>query len=239
MEQKSIHSGHRTRIKERYLASGFDDFSDHEILEMILFYGIPRKDTNELAHRLIDHYGSISAVLEAPIKSLIENGVPENAALLLRLMPQLGQAYIKDKTFNNGKIYDIRQRRKKVKSALSENSDGRVLLILYDTKGMELFFGFLGKEYQLYSDEVISKITELCMKYHALSAIIGQNKYNGIAYPSADDFDVTIRLINSLARIGIHLKDHYIQADKTLFSMAHDNNFYEMFIVSNTNIIKN
>ena len=62
---QSIHTGHRQRMKERFLSEGLDHFTDIQVLELILFYCIPQKDTNPIAHALLNHFGSLSQVLEA------------------------------------------------------------------------------------------------------------------------------------------------------------------------------
>jgi len=93
-----MHEGHRSRSKNRFLEEGLDGFEDHEILELLLFYAIPRKDTNELAHSLINKYGSLSGVLEADPKDLAKTpGLGENSAILLALIPSLARIYLKDR----------------------------------------------------------------------------------------------------------------------------------------------
>ena len=90
---KSIHAGHRERIRERLRAAGMNAFSDHEVLELLLTYAIARQDVNPLAHELINTFGSLSAVLDADEKELLRvKGMGKNAALLLTMMPQLMQA---------------------------------------------------------------------------------------------------------------------------------------------------
>ena len=85
-----IHDGHRANVRRRFLQAGLDAFADHEALELLLFYAIPRRDTNPIAHALIDRYGSLEAVLNAPVEDLKKvEGIGENAAVLLRLVPQL------------------------------------------------------------------------------------------------------------------------------------------------------
>ena len=81
----SIHSGHRQRLRKTALEAGIDELSDIQALELLLFYAIPRRDTNELAHRLINHFGSYSAVLNADYHKLLEvDGIGKNAASLWR-----------------------------------------------------------------------------------------------------------------------------------------------------------
>ena len=85
-----IHDGHREKMRQRFLKSGLDSFADHEALELLLYYAIPRRDTNPIAHALMDRYGSLSAVLAAPVEDLQKvEGIGESAAILLKLVPRL------------------------------------------------------------------------------------------------------------------------------------------------------
>ena len=90
----TMHENHRERVKNRFLSEGLDHFDAHNVLELLLFYSIPQKDTNEIAHLLIDRFGSLSAVLDAPFEDLIETpGIKEHSALLLKLIPALSRRY--------------------------------------------------------------------------------------------------------------------------------------------------
>src|SRR5690554_5262558 len=93
-----MHKGHRERVRKRYIAEGLDAFDDHQVIEMLLYYSVPRKDTNLLAHELIKKYGSLSAVMEADPKDLCEtSGIGINSAVLLTLIPSLSRRYLKDR----------------------------------------------------------------------------------------------------------------------------------------------
>ncbi|MBQ1834845.1 MAG: hypothetical protein II111_03925, partial [Oscillospiraceae bacterium] len=95
----NTHGGHRARLKQRFLEHGLDNFNDLNALELLLFYAIPRQDTNEIAHRLLDRFGSFAAVLEATLEELQEiPGVGENTATLLKLIPQIDRRYLMSKT---------------------------------------------------------------------------------------------------------------------------------------------
>lgn len=79
-------------MKERFARHGLDSFAEHEVLELLLYYAIPRRDTNELAHTLLDRFGSLERVLLAPREELMKvPGVGEGAALLLTLVPAVSQ----------------------------------------------------------------------------------------------------------------------------------------------------
>ena len=90
----SKHDGHRQRLRERFMAEGLDNFTQEQVLELLLFYGIPRIDTNEIAHDLIAHFGSLSQVLDAPVKELMKvPGIGESAAVLLHLISETSRYY--------------------------------------------------------------------------------------------------------------------------------------------------
>ena len=90
----TIHQGHRQRLKERFLQEGLEHFSDVHVLELILFFSVPRRDTNPIAHELLNTFGSLRGVLEASPEDLAAvKGLGENSAQLLALIPQLLKRY--------------------------------------------------------------------------------------------------------------------------------------------------
>jgi hypothetical protein len=92
-----MHEHHRKRMKERFLREGIAYFEPHNVLELLLFYAIPQKDTNEIAHRLIERFGSLSAVFEAPFSELIQvEGIKEHSATLIKLIPELAGRYVSE-----------------------------------------------------------------------------------------------------------------------------------------------
>ena len=89
------HDGHRERVREKIAAAGLDTFQDHEVLEYILFHCIPRKNTNEIGHELIDRFGSFADVLNSDKERLKEvPGMTEIAALFLSVLPDIMRRYL-------------------------------------------------------------------------------------------------------------------------------------------------
>ena len=90
MSENGLHSGHRERLRQRYLESGTENLCEHEFLELLLFYALPRINTNEISHLLTDRFGSLKNVLDAPVEQLTEvKGIGKTAAGFLKLMGEL------------------------------------------------------------------------------------------------------------------------------------------------------
>lgn len=217
-DDKQIHSGHRQRMRSKFLQSGLDGFEVHESLELLLYYAVPRKDTNPLSHKLIDRFGSLSAVLDAPIDALKECGLSENAAILLKLIPQISRIYLDDK-FDPGKAVDI----DKVGDKLLHKFVGRdyeaVVLLLMDAKRKEVYCGVISKGSVNSCDLYIRKIIETAMIYNASYAVLSHNHPSGLALPSMADIESTKTVSSALKLVGIRLLDHIVVADDDYVSM--------------------
>lgn len=217
----SIHEGHRERMKKKLLEQGLDSFDDHNVLELLLFFAMPRKDTNPVAHALIDSFGSLEAVLEAPAEELSKiNGIGENSIALLKLIPEVCQRY----AMNKNKFGDILDSPEKAGNYLSARymfeRDEVVYIICLDSKMKvicckELFRGDVNS-----AEVSIRKIAELALAKNAASVILSHNHTSGIALPSKEDEKTTIRVKTSLEAIGITLADHIIVAGDDFISMA-------------------
>jgi DNA repair protein RadC len=104
-ETPNLHTGHRERLRKRFLAEGLDGFEDHQVLELLLFHIIPRGDTNPIAHRLLNRFGTLSAVLEADPKDLAgAEGMGDRAAMFLTLIPQVTRRYFHDRVIETDRV---------------------------------------------------------------------------------------------------------------------------------------
>lgn len=216
-----MHSGHRERLKKKFVKYGADSLETHELLELLLFYGIPRKDTNELAHLLINSFGSLPQVLDAPMSSLLKiNGVGESTAILLRLVSKLSRVYIE----KNYKIDNKRLTKSQVEKIILNKFIGRikehVVLALFDAKRNLVFCDVIAQGSFGSTGIHIREIIELALKFNATKAIIAHNHPSGIALPSREDIETTIELKNALKLIEVRLIDHIIVADNDYVSIA-------------------
>jgi len=216
-----VHDGHRERLKKKLLEQGLDVFDDHNVLELLLFYSMPRIDTNPLAHELLNTFGSLEAVFEAPAEELSRvSGIGENTVTLLKLIPEVSRRYIIDKN----KFDDILDSTKKAGEYLAARymyeRDEVVYVVCLDSKCKvicckELFRGVANT-----AEVSIRKIAELALAKNASSVIISHNHTSGIALPSIEDEFTTKRIKTALASMGITLADHIVVADDDFISMA-------------------
>ena len=217
-EEKQIHSGHRMRMRSKFLESGLDGFETHESLELLLYYCIPRKDTNAIAHRLLDSFGSLSAVLDAPIDALKECGLSENAAILLKLVPQMSRLYLDDRQ-SCDKVVDLENIGERLLHKFIGRDYEAVVLLLLDVKYKEVFCGVINKGSVNSCDLYIRKIIENAMIYNASYAVLAHNHPSGLALPSRADIGSTKTVASALSLVGVRLLDHIVVADEDYVSM--------------------
>lgn len=215
-----IHDGHRERLKQRFRASGLADFQDHNVLELVLFYSLPRSDTNEIAHRLLNEFGSISKVFDAPIEELCKvKGVSLHTATLIKLIPELFSVYEADKTKNIEVISSIEDAGRYLMPRFFGKTNEEVHLLMLDDKFkilgcVKLYEGIINA-----SPVTVKKIVTEVMKYNATSVILAHNHPAGLALPSPADRAMTDKIANALKLIEVHLEDHIIVADNDYVSL--------------------
>lgn len=218
---ENIHRGHREKMRQRFVKSGLEGFADHEALELLLYYAIPRQDTNPIAHRLMERYGSLFAVLAAPIEDLKKvEGIGESAAILLLAAGQIGRKARLSDT-------DLSRPLTNVEAAgayLLERFAGELHEVLFqlclDRKGKLLACKRLTDGGAASAVLDIRKVVENAILTSASTVILAHNHPSGIALPSDEDCAATTRARRALDTIGVTLADHIIVADGDFVSMA-------------------
>ena len=219
----SEHSGHRERLRKRFIENGLDGFEDHQALELFLFYAIPRKDTNPLAHRLLERYRTICCVCDAPIDELQRDfGLSENGAALLKLLPEMSRLYNESRLQENNAI-DLETLGDIVKQKFIGRTSEVVVLVLGDAKGKMVYFDVIAKGSVSSSDFPVRKIVELAIRHNAKIAFIAHNHPSGSALPSQTDLTTTKLIAQVLRNVGVRLLDHYIVADGDYISLRESN----------------
>lgn len=216
-----VHDGHRDRMKKRFVHHGLDNFDDHSVLELLLFYGIPRKDTNEMAHRLIEHFGSLPAVFEARYEDLLRvEGIGENAAVLLNLIPQVCRRYQISKTADDRIIHTSEDAGHYLAPLYLYAREEIVYLLCLDAKSRLICHKELGRGSLNEATVSIRTIVETALAQNAAAVILSHNHVDGFALPSHEDEMTTYHIRDALLLVGITLVDHIIVCDGEFISFA-------------------
>ena len=225
------HQNHRARLRETFRKAGVDGMPDHNLLELLLFYSIPRKDTNELAHRLILTFGSLNRVFDASYEELLSvDGMGESSALLISSIPAVCKRYAE-----GGKTDKI---------DLCEPSDAIEYAIrkFYGSKTEEFYVmcldgtGCLTNCCKIGDGSVSTvsvnkrKVLEVVLRNNADRVILAHNHPNGVAAPSREDVNMTGEISSMLKSVGIRLADHIIVANGDAISLASIEKFRNLFI---------
>lgn len=221
MKVLGIHEGHRNRLKARYRDHGLDNFNDVNVLELLLFYAIPRKDTNELAHALLDHFGSLDRIFEASVPELEEvPGIGENTALLITLVPQITRRYLMAKGNCICSITSSAEAGKYLVPRLMFEKEEKLLLLCLDAKKSVISCVSLGSGVINAVDVNVRKVVENAVRNRASSVILAHNHPSGVALPSREDERITREIASALKLVGIPLDDHIIVAGDDYVSFA-------------------
>ena len=206
--------GHRKRLKERFVNCGLDDFNEYNALELLLFYTIPQKDTNPIAHRLIEKFGSFSEVLDADHDELITvDGVSDHTATFLNLIPQAARYYQSNK-LEERKMFATY-------SDIGEYLVGKYVGVVQETVYMLLLDNkrCLISCVKVHEGSVnsaavsVRKMAETALKKRASAVVVAHNHPKGLPIPSPDDLVFTKSLKNALQTLEIEFVDHFIVAD--------------------------
>lgn len=216
-----MHEGHRERVRNRFLNEGLDSFEPHQILELLLFYSIPRKDTNELAHALLKRYGSLSAVFEAdPADLMSVPGIGKNSAVLLTLIPSLARIYFKDKWGKKPRLNNTAKAGEYLVALFSGRQYEAFYVVCLDAQN-RVNHPCMVHEGTIDQAPVYPRlIVEAALRHQAHSVILAHNHPGGSLEPSQADLNVTRKIVTALEAISIRVLDHIIVADGKYFSFA-------------------
>ena len=232
MATQSIHKGHRERLKQRFLTEGLDNFTDIQVLELLLFYAVPRMDTNPIAHSLLDHFGSLSQVLEADVEELKKvPGIGDHAATLLALVIDLCRYY----QVNCARKTEILTTLDACGQYLVPRFFGRtretVFLLCLDAKCKVLCCKEIGEGSVNTASISVRKVVETALSANATTVVLAHNHPSGIAVPSNEDIQTTQRIAAALNAVEIHLADHIVVADGDYVSMVQSGCRFDMYLL--------
>ena len=208
---ENLHEGHRQRVKNRFLTEGLDSFEDHQVLEMLLFFCIPMKDTNELAHKLIKEFGTLGSLFEADPKDICRRcGVSENTSILISLIPSLSRRYFKSKWGEKPQLTSSSIAGEYAVSLLAGRTYECFYVICLDSQNRAnnstLVHEGTINEVPVYPRLVV----ETVLRHQANSVILAHNHPGGSLNPSQDDINITKKITAALEPLTVSVFDHII-----------------------------
>ncbi len=216
----TIHEGHRDRLRDSFLQHGLDSFQELQALELLLFYAIPRRDTNPIAHALLERFGTLDGVFAASERELCEvPGIGRNAAALIMLIPQIvkrSRVTVADqiKTIRNG-----RDAAEYLRPRLDSEREEVALMICLDARMAVISCVELARGSVNAVDFDMRRMVEIALKNKASYVILAHNHPGGSPRMSREDDAVTARAYKALEIVNIRLFDHIIVAGETYASI--------------------
>lgn len=225
---EKLHEGHREKMKARFLETGYSGFSEHQIIEMMLFYVYAQTDTNEIAHRLINHYGSLAGIFDASYDDLIENGkLPPRAAFLFKMIPELIPIYHDSRS--HLKVYSNMESLKRLFEPYFVGIDHEEFRVACFDAALRLNCCLTVTQGSPTGSAVdMRKLAEAAIRANAVCIAIAHNHPNGSPMPSIEDIRATKLINEAMSNIDIKLLDHIIIGKNETISMR-ENAFIKIF----------
>lgn len=215
-----IHKNHRARMRKKFRENGFDGFVDHEILEMLLYYCIPRQNTNPLAHKILDKYKTLANVFDATPEELMqETGVSEVTATLLSMVPKLSKVYETSKWNRTDCLSDTEALGQYAISMFKDKINEEFALVCLDSNRRVHWSGVVVKGTIDRTEAYPRLVVNEALKHNATSVVFIHNHPGGTLAPSIADKEATDTLVKVLNGIGIKVLDHIIVSGNRYFSM--------------------
>lgn len=220
-----VHDGHRERMRERFEHFGGSGFTDHELIEMLLYYAYPRRDTNEKAHEMLNEFGgSVTRLINSDISSIVNMcGVSRNTAVLIGLIGELNRRVAVEK-WNKNVVLDKAHISGEYALSYLNNLSVEKLYIACLNNSMSVIKcveAASGSVEAVYLD--VRKIIEIVINAKASNIILMHNHPSGNPRPSYADINFTQTCYNALSIINVDLKDHIIVGGGNYFSFKeHD-----------------
>lgn len=218
----SLHDGHRQRTKEEFLSRA-EDFPDHKVLEVMLYFSTPRKDTNPLAHELLEHFGSMAGLLDAePDEIKKVPGAGDQTVFLLKAAKELGRRYLKSRSEPVNVVNTFDDLVRIFSPYFYGCKNERCYVACLDGKRSCIGVRLLQEGNVNTTAITYRKVLEAALSMNATAVVIAHNHPTGHAEASEADEQVTDRLTDLLGLMGICLIDHLVFGESTVTSMLSD-----------------
>lgn len=222
VDEQHLHRGHRDRLRSRFLEGGLDGFEDHQVLELLLFQVIPRGDTNPVAHRLIERFGSLAAVFDAdPTDLATVDGVGKRAAAFLSMVPAVTRRYFHNRVAQERVQLTTSEAVAEYVVPLMAGRSEEVFYVLCLDTHCRAQYAALVSEGTVKDAHVHPRhVVEAALRHRAASVVLAHNHPTGEAKPSRHDHRLTETLIQAFDPLDVKVLDHIIVAGEEWYSFA-------------------
>ena len=219
------HQGHRQRMKAKFDKFGAEAFEDHELLEILLYFAIPRADTNLLAHRLINRFGSFVDVINADESELltVEGVGPKSAQLIKAVAVTAGRYIQRDNEINNA-FRNLDSIGNHLIGHFVGESSEKLYLLVFDPKGRLIEERQIANGSKGGLEFSAAYIADTAIRLNSAHVVLAHNHPSGYAYPSKNDIDMTYKIKYTLSQLGIQLIEHFVIAGNNYYPIIKNNN---------------
>ena len=220
----NFHAQHRQRVRNRFHTEGLDNFEEHQILEMLLFFGIPRIDTNEIAHRLVAKFGSLRAVMDADYEELLEvEGIGEQSATLIKFSAALARRYALSEYPKGTRFTTVQSVGEYFVAKFMGEQTEKTYAMLINGRSEMITCELICKGSFASNNPTSEAIIAASMKNRAYGVVLAHNHPTGLAIPSSSDVELTAELKYLCKQVGVHLLEHIVVAENSFMPIMRNN----------------
>lgn len=226
--EKSLHDGHRQRLREKFINRGADAIEEHELVELLLFYAIPRKNTNEIAHKLVNEFGNLAGIMDADIENIAAvKDMGYNSAIFFKLLQACANKYINQVNNISGSMVNPHNIHAYIKNLFYGHSQEIAYAIFLDNQSVARMVKKLSDGTANETTLNIDTVLKLALNQKYPYMILAHNHPNGNAMPSPEDIYFTKRLEMALSFTHVRMVDHLIVSGDNVISMSNHLNMLD------------
>ncbi len=215
----TVHDGHRERLRKKFRQGALED---HELLELLLFFSIPRRNTNEIAHALLKRFGSLDAVLRADESALQSvEGMGEVSAIQIKTVAEIMSRCAREQVDDRRLLSSFSELSGYLQSLFIGSLREKTFLLLFNAANRIVCCEMIGEGNAVLTPVCLRHVIELALQKGAAAAVLAHNHADGIVMPSEEDVRATERIRDALDGVGVRFIEHYIVTPDRCIPILH------------------
>ena len=223
MDEKDYNSGHRQRLKMKYIKAGIEALHDYEVVELLLTYAISRRDIKPLAKELLSRFGSLKGIIDAEPAELKKiDGISDHTAILFKLLKEGSALYLQQKAKEKPQISCTSELINFCRTILGGKRDEEFCVIYLDVQNQIIEFETLQKGTVNQATVYPRQVLENALRKKASAIILVHNHPSGHVRPSEADLRITKTISETARLLDINVHDHIIVGEDRFFSFREE-----------------